>query len=268
VKIKISRNTLWQLLYVLCIAVPYLDNFELTFFTWCTAFVLTLCKKYSLDIFKIVIPYILILILAGIFTFRNEHQLYFIIRDITYLSKPIIGFLVGYQLYKKNASFAFNLIVKTGVFIALCHIYTIFSAIVLHHARTVSDLRFYSGYFSDYEIYVFIILLFHKQFGLDIPKNKIRIFTIIVGFSAFMYLARTNFIQFAILYFALKGYLVINKRTIALYGSIIIASIIAYSAIVYSNPKRDAEGLEGMLYKIKVAPLEPFKTTIGLMKTL
>lgn len=262
-KIKISQNTLWQLLYVLCIAVTYLDNFELTFFTWCTAFVLTLCKKYSLDIFKIVIPYILILILAGIFTFRNEHELYFIIRDITYLSKPIIGFLVGYQLYKKNASFAFNLIVKTGVFIALCHIYTIFSAIVLHHARTVSDLRFYSGYFSDYEIYVFIILLFHKQFGLDIPKNKIRIFTIIVGFSAFMYLARTNFIQFAILYFALKGYLVINKKTIALYGSIIIASIIAYSAIVYSNPKRDAEGLEGMLYKIKVAPLEPFKTKIN-----
>lgn len=247
----------------MCITVPYLDNFESTFFVWSLTFVLTVCKKYSLDIFKIVIPYISILIVAVVFTFRNEPPLYFIIRDITYLSKPIIGFLAGYQLYKRNAAFAFDLIVKTGVFIALCHIYTIFSAIVIHNARTVSDLRFYSGYFSDYEIYVFIILLFHKQFGLTIPRKRLRIFTVIVGFSAFMYLARTNFIQFGILYFALKGYLVINKRTILLYSSIIIAFLASYSAILYYNPKRDAEGLEGMLYKIKVAPLEPFKTKIN-----
>lgn len=262
-KVKVPQNILWQLLYFLCIAIPYLDNFESTFFIWSLTFVLTLCRSYSLNIFKIVIPYLVILLLAGIATFRSKPELYFVIRDITYLIKPIIGFLVGYQLYKKNAAFAFQLIVKTGVLIALCHIYTIFSAIVFHHARTVSGLRFYSGYFSDYEIYVFIILLFHKQFGLDFSKKKLRLFTIIVGFSAFMYLARTNFIQFGILYFALKGYLTINKKTVILYSSILVFSVAAYAAILYSNPKRDAEGLEGLLYKIKVAPLEPFKTKIN-----
>jgi hypothetical protein len=261
-KIKIPKNILWQLLYVLCIAIPYLDNFEFTFFVWSLTFVLTICKKYSFDILAMVIPYFLILILAGIATFRYEPQFYFLIRDITYLTKPMIVFFVGYQLYKKNAAFAFKLIVYTGVFIAVCHIYTIVSAVVIYHARTVADLRFHSGYFSDYEIYVFIILLFHKQFGLNISKKKLRIFTIIVGFSAFMYLARTNFIQFGILYLALKGHLVINKKTVILYSTLILSGILAYSAILYYNPRRDAEGLEGMLYKIKVAPMEPFKTKI------
>lgn len=262
-KIYIPRDFHWQLLYVLCIAVPYLDNFESTFFTWAFAFVVTVCRKYSLDIFKITVPYMLILGIALFSTLRYEPQMYFALRDITYLIKPIIGFLVGYQLYKRNARHAFRLIIGTGVFIAICHIYTIFSALFIHHARTVADLRFYSGYFSDYEIYVLLLLIFHKNFNLDFTPKQIKWFTLLVGFSAFMYLARTNFIQFGILYLGLRGLLAFNRNTLILYTSIAVIGVMAYSAIVYSNPQRDADGVEGFLYKLKVAPLEPFKTKIN-----
>jgi hypothetical protein len=77
-----------------------------------------------------------------------------------------------------------------------------------------------------------------------------------------MYLARTNFIQFLILLIAMKGFLKINVKSITVLASIVLLSIIGYATILYINPKRNGEGLEAFLYKIKVAPIEPFKTKI------
>lgn len=262
-KIIIPNNWFHQFLFILCIAVPYLDNFESTISVWSLAFILTIQRKYSVSLFKLIIPYALILLIAIVVSFNYDYQKYLMIRDITYLCKPMIGFFLGYQLCGRNFQTAFRLIVKTGFFIAICHILIILNAIFIHGVRTVSELRFYSGYFSDYEIYTFIILLFHKEFQLDYSKKTLRILTIIVGFSAFMYLARTNFIQFVILFIAVKGYLVINKKALIIIGSIIITSVVGYSIIVSTNPRRGADGLEGFLYKLKVAPMEPFKTKIN-----
>ena len=77
-----------------------------------------------------------------------------------------------------------------------------------------------------------------------------------------MYLARTNFIQFFILLIAMRGFLKINVKSITILTSIILLCIIGYSTVLYINPKRNGEGLEAFLYKIKVAPIEPFKTKI------
>jgi hypothetical protein len=262
-KLTIPNNFFYQFLFMLCIAVPYLDNFELTIGTWSLAFLITIRNNYSISLFKLIIPYILILFIAFIVSFNYDYQKYYIIRDVTYLLKPVIGFFLGYQLCHKNLNNALKLIITTGVFIAVCHIIVILNAIFIYGARTVADLRLHSGYFSDYEIYTVIILIFHKKFQLDYSEKKIRIFTILVGFSAFMYLARTNFIQFLILFLALKGYFELNKKSLIIFASIIITSIVSYSIILSLNPRRDAEGVEGFLYKIKVAPLEPFKTKIN-----
>ncbi|MDI1317579.1 hypothetical protein [Flavobacterium sp.] len=262
-KLTIPNNIFYQFLFILCVSVPYLDIFELTIGTWSLTFLITIRNNYSISLFKLIIPYILILLIAFVVSFNYDYQKYFIIRDVTYLLKPVIGFFLGYQLCHKNLNNAFKLIVTTGVFIAICHIAVILSAIFIYGARTVADLRLHSGYFSDYEIYTLIILIFYKKFQLDYSKKTVRILTILVGFSAFMYLARTNFIQFLILFLALKGYFELNKKSILIFASIIITSIISYSIVLYINPRRDAEGVEGFLYKIKVAPLEPFKTKIN-----
>ncbi|WP_188361544.1 hypothetical protein [Flavobacterium orientale] len=262
-KISIPNNWFYQLLFVMCIGVTYLDSYELTFGVWSLSFILSISRNYAVSIIKLIIPYILIILIAFIVTWRYEYEYYFIIRDITYLGKPILGFLLGYQLCKKNLKNAFDLIINTGLFIAICHIIIIIIAIVVYNARTVAVLRHYSGFFSDYEIYTFIILLFHNQFELNYSKKKLWIYTIVIGFSAFMYLARTNFIQFLILFLALKGFLVLNKKSVAIIGSIILLSIVSYTAIYNSNPRRSAEGIEGFLYKIKVAPMEAFKTKIN-----
>lgn len=262
-KVKIPNNIFYQFLFLLCVAVPYLDTFELTIATWSITFLITIRNNYSISLLKLLIPFIIILIIATIVSFNHDYRGYFIIRDITYLLKPVIGLLLGYQLCQRNLKNAFNLFVTTGVFIAICHILIIFNAIFILGARTVSDLRLFSGYFSDYEIYTVIILIFHKKFGLNYSKKKALILTALVGFSAFMYLARTNFIQFLILFLALKGYFEINRKSITVFISIIVMSLVSYSIILSINPRRDAQGVEGFLYKIKVAPFEPFKTQIN-----
>lgn len=262
-KIKIPNNIFYHFLFLLCIAVPYLDTFELTIATWTIVFLITIRNNYSVSLIKLIVPFLLILLIAFVVSFKYDYQTYFIIRDITYLLKPVIGLFLGYQLCQKNLKNAFNLVVTAGVFIAVCHILIIVNAIFYFGVRTVADLRFYSGYFSDYEIYTLIILLFYKKFDLNYSKKKALILTLIVGFSAFMYLARTNFIQFLILFLALKGYFAVNRKSITIFATIILVSIIGYSAVLSINPRRDAEGVEGFLYKIKVAPLEPFKSKIN-----
>ena len=263
-KLIIPNNWFYQLLFILCIGVTYLDHFELTFGVWSLSFLLTISRNYSISLFKLIIPYLLILLIAFVVMLNYDYKNYFIIRDITYLSKPILGFLLGYQLCKKNLKNALDLIIKTGFFIAVCHVIIIIIAIVVHKARTVADLRLHSGYFSDYEIYTFIILLFHKKFELNYSKKRLWLFTIVIGFSAFMYLARTNFIQFLILFLALKGYFVLNKKSITIIGSILLLTVIGYTMVYYSYPRRSAEGFEGFLYKIKNAPIEAFKSKVNL----
>lgn len=262
-KIQIPNNWFYELLFILCIGVTYLDHFELTFGVWSISFLFSIARNYAISLLKLLVPYILIILLAFFVSFNYEHKLYFMIRDITYLSKPVLGFLLGYQLCKKNFENALNLLVKTAFIIAICHIIILISAVLIHKAYTVSDVRFYSGYFSDYEIYIFVILLFHKKFGLNYTRKKLLLYTIVIGFSAFMYLARTNFIQFLILFLALKGFFVINKKSIIVISSIVVASIVGYTAIYNFNPTRSADGIEGFLYKLKVAPMEAFKTKIN-----
>ena len=39
--------------------------------------------------------------------------------------------------------------------------------------------------------------------------------------------------------------------------------MVFYSAVLYYNPKRNAKGIEAFLYKVKIAPTEPFKTRVN-----
>jgi hypothetical protein len=192
----------------------------------------------------------------------NKYQTYFIVRDVTYLLKPVMGLFIGYQLYQRNLNNVFKLVIYAAVFVAICHLTILLHAVIFYGANTVNAIRDFSGFFSDYEVYAVIILLFHEKFELGFSRKKTLFFTYLIGFSAFMYLARTNFIQFVILFLAMKGFLKINKTSITVIVSIVLVSIIGYATVLYINPKRSGDGVEAFLYKIKVAPMEPFKTKI------
>lgn len=257
-----SNNLIFQLLYALCILIPFLNIYELTFFIWFATTALTLCNRYSIKIVKYIACFTIILITAFIVSFFKNESTYNFFRDIAYLLKPIIGLLLGYQLYKKCQNNFFQTLIYTGVFLSLVHLSTVLITFIRFHTISVNLLREYSGYHSDYEVYVLIILLFYKNFQLNWSKKTINTFIIIVSLSSFLYLSRTNFIQLIILFVAMKGYFVINKKSMTIMSTIIISVVIGYTLIYQSNPNRTGRGIEAFLFKIKNAPIEPFKTKI------
>jgi hypothetical protein len=259
----LANRVLYSLLFALCVAVPYLNNYELTFIVWSAAIVLSLKKSYAPTLLQYIACFSAILGIAFVVQFfHDEYKPYFIIRDITYLVKPIMGLLVGYQLCYKNYEKGFRLLVYTGVAIAVAHLLILLNAFLFLGVRDLNSLREHGGYFSDYEVFVFVVLLFHRKFPLGISTNKIRIFTVLVGVSALLYFARTNFIQLVIMVLALKGYFKITKKSVTVIASVLLLVVVGYSAILSYNPKRNGPGIEAMLYKIKLAPIEAFKTKI------
>ena len=115
----------------------------------------------------------MIAIVVGIF---NKNPVYEYIRDFTYLTKPIIGLLAGYQLLLKREYIRpFHTIVVTGVVLATYHLVLVGFSVVFYRIRHIHDLRWGAGYFSDYEVYALIIALFYKRFEIKIAPKLIRI---------------------------------------------------------------------------------------------
>jgi len=262
-KIRLPGNIFYQALFVLCILVPYFDNYEITFLIWSFTVAVSVSRKYSLELLKQIACFAGIMLIAFGVMFFYEYPLYLVIRDFTYLIKPILGLLIGYQLAKRTHLSMFRMIVITGIIVASMHYFFLVYAVVVKHAATVNKIREYAGYFSDFEVYALVLLLFYKRFDLGFSKKWVYILAVFIGLSIFMYMARTNFIQVAVLFMALKGYFKVNRRSVIIISSIAGLMIIGYLAILYYNPKRNGDGLEALLYKIKIAPMEPFQTRIN-----
>jgi hypothetical protein len=153
--------------------------------------------------------------------------------------------------------------VYSGVAMAVIHLVMVAYGIFFQGAANVREIREYGGYFNDYEVYALLFLLFNNQFDLGLSARQRRNFLILLGISSFFYLARTNFLQFAILYMGMIGYLLLNKRAIKIIFSSLVAIVLGYTVIYYYNPVRNGEGLDEFLYKIKMAPGEAFSTKIN-----
>lgn len=262
-KLIITRASLHQVLLALCVLVLLFNSYELTFSIWFMTVLFTVKKSYSLNIIKYILISLLILLIAFFSSFFNYHKDYNFIRDITYLAKPILGLLIGYNICKTAGKNTKYTIVYIGVALSIIHILILGICYSAFGIRDVHQLRYFGGYFNDFEIYVLIFLIFHKKFQLEFSNSKLIFFIIIISVSSFLYFARTNFIQFIILFIAMKGYFKITKK--ALVNILISVSIIlgSYAAIYYSNPTRKGKGIEAFLYKVKIAPIESFKTKIN-----
>jgi len=259
----IKKEIIYQILFFACIGVPYLTTYELTFAVWSLTAILTLRNKYSFTILQHLACFTAIFIIALIVSFTREVATYNFLRDVAYMLKPIIGLLVGYQLCKNYIKNPLLVIANTGIIIAILHLLVIVYSIGLYRITDMHVLRRYSGYFSDFEVYAIIVLIFYKELNVEVSRKKYQIGILILGISIFLYLARTNFIQLAIFYLALKGYFVVNKRSIMVVSTLVIAVLASYAAIYSYNPKRGSKGFEAFLYKVKIAPVEPFKTKVN-----
>ncbi|RZL46888.1 MAG: hypothetical protein EOP00_13580 [Pedobacter sp.] len=256
------KINLYSLLYILCIVSSFFTNYEVTFLIWLVTVLVTLRKKYSGIIFNFVLLFSGVVVIASVSTLYYNYQAFSMIKDFTYLLKPILGLLVGYQIFDKFKNKNFDVFINAGLTLSAIHIILILVAFLKFHSMDMNLIRAEAGYFSDYEVYVFVVLLFSNKFNIQIDKKRRTLYMLIIGFSIFMYLARTNFLQLAILILGIKGYYVLTRKSVKVLSFVVMGVLLSYSAIYYSNPKRNGKGIETLLYKIKIAPEEAFKTKI------
>ncbi len=257
---KIKQSAL---LYQLSIIVSFFTNYELTLLTWLLFLFISIKERYSSTLLRYVAVFSAIAIIGIVSSFFYSYPFFWVIRDLSYFIKPMVGLLLGYQLYRFDSDTAFKVFIKAGFFLAVIHLCLFGYAFLRFRALNMNLIRAEAGFFSDYEVYVLILLIFHEKFELKLSRKKRLFYTWIVGFSCFMYLARTNFIQFAILFLAMKGYFLFTIRNIKILAVLSLSVLLGYSALVYYRPKRNGQGLEGLMYKIKIIPEEAFKTKIN-----
>lgn len=258
-----TQGLSYQFMLLACVVVSLFSNYELTFLVWLTALLITVKKYYSTTIINYVSIFSVILVIAIVSSFFNNFQLFPFIRDFTYLVKPILGLLVGYQLCRFNSKTAFKALIYVGLLIALMHLVIVFIAFLHYQSVNLNLLRKEGGYFSDYEIFIIILLIFRSKFNIAISRNQARLILLIVGFSSFLYMSRTNLIQLVILYVGMKGYYTLTKKSLIILTSVAVTFIVGYFTIVYYNPQRGGKVMEAFFYKIKIAPEEAFKTRIN-----
>lgn len=252
------------LLYILCLVILLFNNYELTFLVWSLIALITLRTSFSKNFIYIISCYLAILLIS-FFTefFFYDNAIFNKIRDVTYLLKPIIGLVLGYNFAKKYTANTLIYIINCGVFLSIIHLIIILYSILAHKTLSVSEIRHYGGYFNDFEPYVFILLLFSTNYNIVISKKKRFIYLLIVATSILCYLSRTNFIQLLILILAVKGFFNLNAKSIKVIGFTIVLTLVGYTLIYNSNPKRKGTFTEEFLYKVKIIPIEAFKTKIN-----
>lgn len=255
-KIKLSKEWPYQFLFFIAVGFSYINNYELSLSIWLLVLLLTVKRYYSKNILIYCSIFAAIAGIGMLRSFFYDHNLYNVIRDISYFIKPIVGILIGYQCFRTKENNFFVTVIYAALIIAVIHILILTQAFVIHHIRYVYQIRHYGGYFSDFETFAVIILLFHKKFNLPFTTSKRMIFMAIIGTSLALYLARTNMIQLAIIICGLLGLYQINKTKIIILGLLFIFGAISYKIIYDMNPARRATGFENFLYKIKNAPTE------------
>jgi hypothetical protein len=263
-KIRISKDIGYQILLALCVAAPSFHHYKATFAIWTLTAFFTLQRKYSVKVLWMFFFFASILIISFFSGLFEPFKPYFFFRDMTYIAKPILGILVGYQLSKGYLKNPMTSVVYAGVALASYHILDAVFSTLYYSITNINTLRHFAGFFSDYEVYVLVMLLFPKAFELPFSR-KVRLwFIVIVSVSLILYFARTNYIQLVLLIVAMKGYFEINKRSVIITGSLLLLTFLSYAAIVAYNPRRNGPGIEAFLYKVKIAPIEAFKTKIDV----
>ena len=91
------------LLYILCLVILLFNNYELTFVVWSLTALITLRTTFSKNFIYIISCYIAILLISFLSElFFYDNAIFNKVRDVTYLLKPIVGLVLGYNFAKKR----------------------------------------------------------------------------------------------------------------------------------------------------------------------
>ena len=257
------------LLAILLIAPPLIFSIEinialltLIFFYVCV----DIKYKYSKTLINIIAPLVTILLIAVLSSFFFPSKLFDVVKDFFFLAKPVIYIVIGYYLVGKikNIDFLFQIIIYAAVFFAILHLCLAFYFLT-ENDFNVNKVRNYAGRGNAIEIFALILLLSKKGKKLFDFKSKYRKTIVAILISSFIfYFSRTATVSVIILWLSINGYLAITRKGLMYMTGFFLAVSLFYVYLFSADLERGADGLEGFLYKIKIAPAEIFDSKINI----
>ena len=223
--------------------------------------------KYSKDLIQLVFPLIMILIISIFSTFFYSSEIFDMVKDFFFIAKPIFYIFIGYFLITKinDKDYLFKAIVYIAAFFAIIHIYKTVSYIITNDEVDINLMRNYAGRGSVLEVFA-LVLLFAKKgkelFKFQSKYKRIIITILIISFIC--YVSRTVTVSVVLLSLGVNGYLAITRKGLKYMIYLIVAITALYTYLFSIEPQRGAPGIEGFLYKIKIAPSEIFSSKIDV----
>lgn len=265
---KVKFNLLYKaalfLLLLLPIAVASAElNILLSLFF--LVFVLLDFKvKYTYTFLSSLLPLIIIVVIGSIISILYKSEFYDYIKDLFVFLKPLLFIVLGYYLVCKikDKDFLFKLIIYLAILFAIVHLYEVF-VYLTKKPFIISSIRYYGGKANYIELFAATIIIVNwKQQLFKFSIKYFSIIKIILLISFFFYFSRTMMVGVFLMVFAAKGYFVLTKKSIKYLLLFIVGGLLFYVFLYSINLERGSEGVEGFLYKIKIAPTEIFATDI------
>ncbi|AXG73692.1 hypothetical protein DVK85_05380 [Flavobacterium arcticum] len=208
----------------------------------------------------------LLLILGFIGTLLHKYRAFNIIKDLFHFIKPAVGILIGYLFFRKMNDFSLFIktIVIASVLSAFIHLYIVFF-ITDFFSGQISNIRLYTKD-NFLELFAIFFLVFYKKYeGKQLFSNYLfRYFSLgIISLSCILYFSRTMIVIAILLLVTIYGYTKITKKSLVLASIGVVLLSLLFVYLNNANIRRDKEGIEGFLYKIKMAPGEIFVGNIN-----
>ncbi len=267
---KISVQKIYKFaFYSLLFLNLFLDSIEINFaagfliISFISIFPKNKISRSFLNLISPLFVVIMVSFFAGLF---YEIQPYEALRGFVYLFKPILLIILGFLLINKikDKHFIFNAIVYTAAISATIHIFELL-VFLANNPFSVTRIRELDRD-NFIELFALVILSVNsnKIFLSHTILKKLKFFRFLLIISFVFYFSRTMFIALFLLIIAMKGYAKISSKGLLYITIFTIVFSSFFVSLQFMNLERDSRGIDGFLYKLKIAPAEIFSPDLDI----
>ncbi|WP_248724608.1 hypothetical protein [Seonamhaeicola sp. ML3] len=189
----------------------------------------------------------------------SGNSIYDIFKDVVYFLKPIFAITFGFLLFSSlEPRNIYRTIIILGVIFAVFHLFSVLSVSNLF-SQSIHTIRAQAGLNNFIEMLSILIFLVLRKNNIQIfSRVRTRFFFVILFVSFAMYFSRTMLLSLGVMYLFAMGYHRLSKKGIYIVVSIFVFVILFYWYLFSIELSIGATGVEGFLYKIRMAPSEIF----------
>ena len=266
---KIQKNYIYSCIFIIIVLLQlYVVSYKISFGLQLLILLGLLfdaklkIKKYFILVFGILAS---LLILGFVGTFIHQWETIDIIKDVIFITKPLVSFCLAYLI--ANAIANKEIFIRSIIFLGLiCCFIHFYILLFLVNFSSIHAIREYTKDNFIEVFALFFVLGYHKIFNKKFSNKKWINYAIIgcLVFSNFFYFSRMTIIISMVLTLAYFGFTRINKLNLTIVATILFSVIGLFTVLNSMTINRNSKGFEAFLFKIKNSPKEMLNTKIDI----